>query len=210
MKKIKRPHAKIQKYIGVVLIPIIVAGFYYTWLGYAVLGCMIAGLGVAIFKGRKWCDFYCPRGSFLDQYISPISRQKDLPNWFYTYKFRLLFITGLFTFLITNIVLAWPDATAIGFAFVKTLTITTILSIIFGIALRGRTWCVVCPVGTFGGILGGKKYPLKLTKSKCVDCENCARVCPMGLKPHKEESWDCIKCKTCVENCPKKALKFKN
>lgn len=210
MNKIKRPNSHVQKYIGMTLIPLIVAGFYFTWVGYMVLVCMLAGIVISIKSGRKWCDFYCPRGSFLDYYITPISRGKKLPGWFYNYTFRLVFIAALFTFLITNVVLAWPNATAVGFAFVKTLTITTIISVIFGVFVRARTWCVVCPVGTFGGLIGGKKKPLKIDKEKCVDCATCERVCPMGLAPYKEKlpNRDCIKCSTCVENCPTKALKF--
>lgn len=212
MNKIKRPHSNAQKIIGFTLIPLIIAGFYFTWIGFMVLGCMIAGLLIAISKGRKWCDYYCPRGSFLDYYIQPVSRKKNLPAWFYSYKFRLLFIAALFTFLTMNVVLAWPNATAVGFAFVKTLTITTIISIVLGVLVKTRSWCVLCPVGTFGGIIGGKKYPLKLNKEKCINCAKCERVCPMGLSPYKEKlpNQDCIKCSTCVENCPVKALKLEN
>lgn len=214
LKPAKRPNSGKQKILGGLFLPILVAGFFFPWIGLSIFVCMILGLFIAIKKGRKWCDWYCPRGSFLDAYVQPLSPQKPLPKWFYAYSFRLTFITVLFSFLTFNIINAWPDLTGIGFAFVKTLTITTILSLIFGLTFRARAWCVVCPVGTFSGLIGGKKNRLKVDYSKCINCTNCERVCPMGLSPYKDkkegflQSPDCIKCGTCVLNCPVGALKL--
>ena len=213
-KKRVRPNEKWQKIVGGIFIPILVIGFYWPLIGLTVLGCMVIGLAIASRRGRKWCDCFCPRGNFLDIFLTPISPQKKLPQWFYSYKFRLIFIAILFSFLIFNIVRAWPDITKIGFAFVKTLTITSVLSLIAALIFRARTWCIVCPVGTFSGLIGGKKRPLKIDYARCLNCTNCERVCPMGLAPYKDkkkgilQSRDCIKCGTCIENCPTKALSF--
>ena len=211
-KKSIRPQQKLQKFLGFLLIPIIIIAFFIPWLGFLILACMFAGLSISIKKGRKWCDYWCPRGSFLDEYISRISPQKELPNWFYAYKFRLAFILVLFSFLITNIILAWPDPSLIAFAFVKTITITSILSIILALFLRARTWCLLCPVGTFAGLIGGHKNSLKIDYAKCLNCTNCKIVCPMGLKPYMDktkgqlQSKDCLKCGTCIANCPTGAI----
>ena len=214
MKPSVRPNSKWQKFLGASFLPILVAGYFYPIIGFVILVCMIAGFTIAIKHGRKWCDVACPRGSFLDFYATKISPQKPLPKWFYTYKFRLTFITILFSFLTFNIVKAWPDITNIGFAFVKTLIITTILSIILAVIFRARAWCLICPVGTFSGLIGGKKGRLKIDFAKCANCTNCERVCPMGLVPYKDKhtgvlnSRDCIKCKTCIANCPTGAISF--
>ncbi|MDH3324650.1 MAG: 4Fe-4S binding protein, partial [Candidatus Peregrinibacteria bacterium] len=215
MKPAVRPNSKWQKFLGATFLPILIAGLFFPVIGFIIFLCMIAGFTIAIKQGRKWCDFACPRGSFLDFYLIKISPQKPLPKWFYSYKFRLAFITLLFSFLIFNIVQAWPDINAVGFAFVKTLIITTILSIIFAGIYRARAWCILCPVGTFSGIIGGKKGRLNVDFAKCINCTNCERVCPMGLSPYKDKktgtlkSPDCIKCKTCIANCPTGALSFK-
>lgn len=214
LKPRMRPNERIQFILGGIFLPILVMGYFFPWIGLSILACMLAGLAVAFTKGRKWCDWYCPRGSFLDAYLSRISPQRKLPTWFYSYRFRLAFITLLFTFLTFNIVRAYPSPSAIGFAFVKTLTVTTVLSFLLAFFFRARGWCVVCPVGTFSGLLGGKKMPLRVDFGKCLNCTNCERVCPMGLVPYKDkakgvlQSKDCIKCGTCVRNCPSGALSF--
>ena len=209
-----RPNEKLRKRMSLTFIPVIALGFFIPWLGFSIFVCMIAGLGISIKQSRKWCDWFCPRGSFLDIFIEPISPQKKLPAWFYSYKFRIAFIACLFGFLGFNIYLAWPSFSAIGFAFVKTLMITTVISIVLGVFFRARAWCVLCPVGTFSGMIGGSKNALKVDFGKCLDCTNCERVCPMGLVPYKDkklgelQSKDCISCKTCISNCPVGALRF--
>ena len=156
----------------------------------------------------------CPRGSFLDVFLTPISPQRKLPKWFYSYYWRLSFITLLFSFLTFNIYRAYPNLTNIGFAFVKTLTITTVISLVLALFFRARGWCVLCPVGTFSGLIGGRNMPLKVDFGKCLNCTACERVCPMGLTPYKDkkqgqlQSLDCLKCGTCVRNCPVGALSF--
>ncbi len=214
LKTRKRPHQNYQKILGGIFIPIIILGWFYPLIGLSILACMLAGILIAIKKGRKWCDWYCPRGSFLDEFITRISPQKTLPKFFYNYKFRLFFITLLFSFLTFNIIRAYPNPQAIAFAFVKTLTITTILSLILGLFFRARAWCFICPVGTFSALIGKNKKPLQINFDKCLNCTNCKIVCPMGLEPYKSKkkgefkNGDCIKCETCVANCPSKALKF--
>ncbi len=213
-KTAERPNSKGQKLLGGLFVPIIIAGFFYPWVGLSILACMIAGMVIAIKKGRKWCDWWCPRGSFLDYYVSRFSKQKPLPKWFYDYRFRLTFITLLFSFLTFNIYKAWPSFAGIGFAFVRTITLTTILSLILAYFFRARSWCVVCPVGTFSSLIGAGKMPLHVSFAKCLSCTSCAVVCPMGLEPFKDshhgqlQSNDCIKCESCVTNCPTNALTF--
>jgi ferredoxin-type protein NapH len=214
MKKFHRPHQKQQKILGLIFIAILIIGFFYPYIGFSILTCMFAGLLIAIKNGRKWCDWWCPRGSFLDEYIAHISPQKPLPKWFFQYKIRISFIVILFSFLLFNIYLAWPNLENIAFAFVKTLIITTIFSIILAIFLRARVWCVLCPVGTFSGLIGGQKNSLKIDNTKCTSCTICQQVCPLSLAPYQDrelgklKSKDCLKCNTCVVNCPKKALCF--
>jgi hypothetical protein len=40
---------------------ILIAGWRYPILGYVIPFCMLAGVGIALFKGRYWCDWLCPR-----------------------------------------------------------------------------------------------------------------------------------------------------
>ncbi len=108
---------------------------------------------------------------------------------------------------------AYPNYDWMAFAFIQTLTITTVLALILALIFRARAWCIICPVWTFSWLIWGKNKPLFIS-SKCIDCKKCEMVCPMGLAPYKDkktgklQSLDCIKCKTCVYNCPVKALNF--
>jgi len=43
---------------------ILFGGWKYPFLGFFIPLCMLLGIG--LFRGRKWCDWYCPRGSFYD------------------------------------------------------------------------------------------------------------------------------------------------
>ena len=40
----------------------VIAGWRYPVLGYFLPLCMMTGMGIALFKGRYWCDWLCPRG----------------------------------------------------------------------------------------------------------------------------------------------------
>ena len=196
LKKSARPNEKLQKISAAFFLPLLLAAFFWPILGFAILLCMFSGIFFALKNGRKWCDFFCPRGAFLEIFFTKISPQKSLPQFFYSYKFRLFFIFLLFSFLGFNIFSAWPDVQKIGFAFVKTLFATTIFSFFLAIFFRARAWCILCPVGTFAGILGGQKNPLQINFYKCANCTNCRIVCPMGLSPFHDKKK--VRCKVAI------------
>lgn len=214
LKKYNRPNSQIQQIIWALFLPILALWYFVPAIWYSILVCMIAWLWIAQWQWRKWCDWFCPRWSFLDAYVMRLSPQKKLPNWFYSYKFRLSFIWALFTFLLYNIYNAYPDLSNIWFAFVKTLTITTILSLILALIWRARSWCVICPVWTMSWLIWWGRWALKVDIWKCINCSMCEKVCPMWLAPYKDKSiWtlqskDCIRCWTCIKNCPVWALRF--
>ncbi|MFH0732887.1 MAG: 4Fe-4S binding protein [Candidatus Omnitrophota bacterium] len=45
---------------------IVIAGWRYPLLGYFIPLCMILGVSMGLFKGRVFCNWLCPRGSFYD------------------------------------------------------------------------------------------------------------------------------------------------
>lgn len=202
-----------QLILGALFLPMIAIGFFWPFLGAAfILFCMLAGIITGFFNGRKWCDSSCPRGDFLESYLGKISANKNLPDWFYSYKFRLFAMALLFSFLFTNIYLAWPSQQAVAFAFVKTLIASTIIAIILGVFSFSRAWCMVCPVGTASSLASRKKNQLFIDKTKCSSCNLCQKSCPIKLNPAQDknrgrlQSKDCLSCGSCVLNCPKKAL----
>jgi polyferredoxin len=139
---------------------ILMGGLFYPVLGYIVFLMMVFFLTLSYFKGRLWCSFLCPRGAFLDLVLSKVSLKRKIPLFFYKPKVRwaifFIFMAGfLFQFLVSV-----KNLSTIGFVFVRMCLITTLFSIILGIPIHQRTWCMICPMGT----LQAKIHSLKQEK----------------------------------------------
>jgi polyferredoxin len=188
----------------------IVAGWFYPYVGFLMLVCMLTPIAVAAVRGRFWCGWVCPRGSFLDYVMGRFSRNKPAPAWMRSQRFRVGALVGLMTLMSVQMAFAWPDPQAIGRVFITLLTVTSLLGVGLALAYKPRTWCSFCPVGTMSNWVSWGKRPLHLNASACTSCSACAKICPMGLTPHQQDSSHaaCIKCEQCVTRCPKKALSF--
>jgi len=182
-------------------------------LGFFIPLCMFAGVWMAFKRGRKWCDWYCPRGSFYDVWVSNISPKKDIPELFRKPFFRLGVTALLFAVVSLNLFLFWPDFSRIGLSFVVMATVTTVIGVVLAFFFHQRSWCMVCPVGTVSSLVGGNKLPLKISPL-CLKCKQCFKVCPIAIRPYAFKSAnvervkdpECLKCDLCVSVCPKKAL----
>lgn len=211
-----------KQYLTFWILPLVViGGWFYPLLGYLLPICMAAALGIALFKGRYWCDWLCPRGAAWDLLLSKLSAKKEIPSFFKSTPFRLLWIAILMGVLAWQLPIALASMDKVnqaGLVFTTLLTVTTIIGIIFGIPVHHRIWCSgFCPVGTMSGWIGKGRYPLEVD-SKCRECETCHSVCPVQIrkwdyKPEQGkaavENRDCLKCGLCVEVCPSNALKFR-
>ena len=84
-----------QYFTGASFILFFIGGWFYPLIGFFIPACMIAGVGLATRKGRKWCDWMCPRGSFADAYLKLISSQKTIPYFLtiLTCSYRHTFIS---------------------------------------------------------------------------------------------------------------------
>ena len=208
-----------QILFGGILPFILVAGWWFPAPGYFIPLCMVAGVGIALFKGRYWCDWLCPRGSSFDLVLSRVSFQKKIPAFFHDMKFRSFVMAVLMTVLATQLPRHWPSVDGMGRVFVVMLSITTTVGVVLGILTHHRNWCSYCPVGTLGNLLGKGKSALTIT-SECNECTVCDKVCPIQISrwqyhPGQGETavipeWDCLKCGLCVEACPQKALSLKD
>jgi len=142
------------------LLPVIViGGFFYPALGYLVLAMMLFLLILSIFKARFWCWNLCPRGSFLDLWLSKLSRNKKaIPRIFTREWFRwtvFSVVMGLFVFRIAT---TGKSILAIGLIFVIMCAISTIIAIILGILTKHRAWCMICPMGLLQEKIGKIKH----------------------------------------------------
>lgn len=205
-----------QFFIAVLFPVVLIGGWRYPLLGYFIPLCMLLGAGIGLYRGRKWCDWYCPRGSFFDVFIKPLSPKKEIPHFFKGLALRIGFLFFLMAMMIIQIIRRWPNPYSIGIFFVILLTITTILGLILAFIFHQRTWCCFCPIGSLGNWVGRGKYPLKINSDLCTECKLCYKVCPIQVAPYtfKREGvelvrdGDCLKCRLCVATCPSKALRF--
>jgi len=95
LKEFASRRRKLQLYTWAGLPLVVVGGWFLPLLGYLLIGCMLGALGIAAYgKGRLWCDWMCPRGSFYDLFLDRISRKKKIPEMFRSSGSRIAVIVG--------------------------------------------------------------------------------------------------------------------
>ncbi|MCX6680329.1 MAG: 4Fe-4S binding protein [Methanothrix sp.] len=200
---------KITPYLGIMVLIVSIGGIFYPKLGYFLLLVFASLMIIAPFRGRWFCGNLCPRGSFVDFWLAPLSRKLKIPHLFRSMWLRAPIFIALMGFMIFRIIQTDGVVDKIGMVFVTLCILTTSIAILFGVIIAPRTWCSFCPMGTMQRAVGGKKYQLKVDTEKCIDCGKCQKVCPMQLPVNEIlDKPDCIKCARCVEACPKRALSF--
>ncbi len=217
MKQIKeiKTRKTIQSIMWWLLPFICIAGIYYHYLGYIVLSMMITFFILSAFKGRYWCGWLCPRGSFLERIVSKISMKNNIPEIFKNLTFRWIVFGCLMGFMIFRLIKTNGSLDKIGFVFVTMCILTSLIAIPIGIIFKPRTWCVFCPMGLLQGLIGKNKYLIKIS-NECKECGICKRACPVETSAStfkeigKVRSIDCIKCLNCTMNCPKNAVCIEN
>jgi ferredoxin-type protein NapH len=214
MAAVKRQMKAKQVIMGSLFVILLGAGWLFPLIGYFIPLCMVAGVGAAFFRGRSWCNWYCPRGSFADTYMRMVSPGAPIPGVMRGKGQRTAVLAFLMAMLTVRITGLWPDFYAIGRFFVILLTVTTMAGIILALIFHQRAWCYVCPIGSMSSWVGKGKRPLVLNREECTQCKLCGKECPMQLYPYDLKGGtmagrqDCLKCGACVESCPKGALRF--
>ncbi|HHU50484.1 MAG TPA: 4Fe-4S binding protein [Firmicutes bacterium] len=145
---------KTRKWSWIVLLFFLITGLFYPAVGLVAILCMLAPLVVAIFRGRRWCAFYCPRGGFLEQLVSRFSLRQKYPALFKTVWFKWLIVVGLLSGFAIQLMMAENTLVAMGAVFVRMVLITTLAAFGLGITFIPRTWCGICPMGTLAAYIG--------------------------------------------------------
>jgi len=215
LKEFRKKRRRLQAYSSIALPFVLFAGWFYPYLGFFILLCMAGAVGLAALKGRAWCDWMCPRGSFYDLFLKRFSRNASIPQLMRSNAFRAGMLGLLAAALGAQLYFAWGDAEAMGRAFMRVLTVTTTAGIVLGAVFQQRAWCHICPMGTLGKWLSKYSGSALHVSAACRDCRLCAKVCPMQLKPYEGKSGamadgDCVKCGTCAAACPIDALEFRS
>ena len=192
---------------------------------------MIASLSMII--GRAICGWMCPIGSL--QRITSTERltklSRKIPHSIERFLRYAKYINLiLFVFLTPHFLgFMFTDICPIGFL-VGTIPLSILypgrfspneffpfalmvfIAFIILIFLFNRGWCkFFCPVGAFIGLFNKVSLlRIEVDKSKCVHCNACIKVCPMGVDvPNVERSRECILCGRCIDACQYGAISFK-
>lgn len=198
-------------FLGLIMISVILLGWKYPLLGFAVPAAMITGMVGGFYRGRYVCGNICPRGSFYDTFFSFFAGSRPVPRFMYALRFRWVVMVVLMSFMAWRLAQNPADWHHWGRVFWSMCLITTAIGVPLGMLYRARSWCTFCPVGTFAAAVGGSKYQLEISPD-CRQCGLCEKQCPMGLTiaRHRDAGHlshsDCLKCSSCAKSCPKGAL----
>lgn len=221
-----RVFTPIRKYAFIYTLLVAFAGLWFPRLGLTVLLVILSLVALSFFKGRYWCGNFCAHGSLFDSALFRWSRNIKIPEFFKSPIFAWLFLAYFSYNIGTGLIRVsglWGTPMfydRLGFIFVRSYLMVTIIGGTLALITSPRTWCNFCPMGMMqkgsywlGKTLGvAKKTDQKITVANqdlCHTCGKCSRVCPMQLTPYVEfsdenqiDDSNCIRCSTCVENCP--------
>ena len=205
-----------------ILFAYLVLTWFYPVLGWAALACMLGPVLFSVWRGRWWCGHVCPRGSLYDQLVARVSPHRPIPGVLRSVGFRVAMVGFIFAMFGVQMGFAWGDWGAMGMVFWKIIVLTTVVGVALALFYAPRTWCSFCPMGTLSAWVAPKKpaFPagfqrVRVEESCNQKCQNCARVCPMQLRPWEARGAaegylhpDCIKCGRCGKACPTKSLRL--
>lgn len=222
----ERVFTPIRKYAFIYTLLVAFAGLWFPRLGLTVLLVILSLVVLSFFKGRYWCGNFCAHGSLFDSALFRWSRNIKIPEFFKSPIFAWLFLAYFSYNIGTGLIRVsalWGTPMffdRLGFIFVRSYLMVTIVGGTLALITSPRTWCNFCPMGMMqkgsywlGKTLGvAKKFDQKITvanQDMCHTCGKCSRVCPMQLTPYVDfsdenqiDDSNCIRCSTCVENCP--------
>ena len=137
------------------LLPVIlIGGLFYPLIGYLVVIMVAFFLTLSFFKGRYWCWYLCPRGSFLDIVLSKMSFNRPIPKIFTREWFRWLVFILLMGFLAFRLFQTGGNLPVIGSVFIGMCILTTLIAIPLGMITKHRGWCMICPMGNLQEKIG--------------------------------------------------------
>jgi len=200
----------------VVLLPVVViGGYFYPYIGFVVVVLICCFVVLSFFRGRFYCGWFCPMGSFHERVLSKISFKREVPQLFRRVWFRWFVFIIMMSLLVYRLFNAGSNSEKIAEVFRFMWIVSTSIAIVIGIVFKPRIWCRICPMGSMQGVLSKKTYLLSISDD-CKECKLCKKVCPVSSEPYKNKekgflsSEECLRCFNCIENCPKNALTFSN
>ncbi|MCL2888273.1 MAG: 4Fe-4S binding protein [Elusimicrobia bacterium] len=197
--------------LAVITLIVLLFGWKYRVLGWIVPAAMGAGvLGVILFGNRFVCGHLCPRGAFLDIFVSKAAAKKSAPEFVHGPALKITVLVGFAAFFFFNLY-KLPDYSLLPVLFWKMCLITTLIGLLLAFFINERAWCMICPIGTFEGFLR-RENKLLHVGGGCISCGKCDKTCPTKIKPGgfkggRITHLNCIACGQCKNVCPVKVIK---
>jgi polyferredoxin len=189
--------------------------FYYIAIGVfeaAAIHYLVAKIAGPVIFGRGWCGYACWTAMVLDLFPYKIPQKQPVK------KLGLLriviFALSLTYFLIIFNRFKRKKKKIMYISFIAGNIIYYCIGILFAYLFKdNRAFCkYFCPITVF---LKPASYfailRIKANKGKCISCNKCKKVCPMGVdmldnRLSRKNGTECIQCMKCVIECPKQAL----
>jgi cytochrome c oxidase accessory protein FixG len=178
----------------------------YLILGVALFFLLFIAFVTTTF-GRIWCGWLCPQTVLLDLSQS-IAKLFGIKSEKTVQKLLLLPFSALVA--VTMIWYFVPPAETLQSLFVST-TITAFfvvlwIAVYLELAFLGRKFCTsICPYSMMQNMLFDKdtlviEYDVS-RDATCMKCDDCVKVCPVGIDIKKGLSSACIACAECIDVC---------
>jgi len=143
--KNKKSHMEWAWIIIVTFFVLSIVDFRFGILGFICMGAPI--MHALKGNGKIHCVKYCPRGSFLGQIVDRISMGYKMPKFMKNNRFKDGLLLLMIVLLTVSISHAKGDYSKIAFAMFRFMGSSFIVGILMGILFKGRSWCVICPMG---------------------------------------------------------------
>ncbi len=197
---------------------------------------LIAIIAVSFIMKKSFCSWMCPIGTLSESLWMagqkifkrnitvwkwldyPLRSLKYLLLFFFVYSIAMMSIRELEIFINSPYNKVADIKMYLFFAEISEFSLWVIIGLMLFSVVIKNFWCrYLCPYGALLGLTGLlSPFRITRTKSSCIDCELCTKVCPSNIKVHaigqKNASspvgqvWsdECTSCLRCVEECPVK------
>jgi len=162
---------------------------------------------VTVIFGRIWCGWLCPQTVLLDlsQSIAKLFGRK--------YKKTIQSLLLIPFSALVSITMIWyfvpPVETLKILSFSTTITsffLVLWIAVFLELAFLGRKFCTsICPYAMLQNALFDKdtliiEYDVS-RDATCMKCDDCVRICPVGIDIKNGLSSACIACAECIDAC---------
>jgi cytochrome c oxidase accessory protein FixG len=179
----------------------------------------LAFLLLTMVLGRVWCGWFCPQTTLTDLAEWCANRLglsgKKVPKASILKKLFLQTFYLLLAFLVSCNLLWYfiepleffQKLISLQLHYASWITLLLVAFVIyFDLAFIQRLMCSeFCPYGRFQTVLADQStLALSLPREeleRCIKCNSCVRVCPMGIDIREGFQVECINCGRCLDAC---------